>query len=92
MVSTSPVTSLEAVDLGGISSARGPEHYFLLFAALLESLRSPRFNIRLVTSRLDRCMTGAHGTGPTPPRREPSGIQQARWRTTLDGPDHTEEP
>jgi predicted dinucleotide-binding enzyme len=37
------------VDLGGIGSARGPEHYFLLFAALMQSLRTPRFNIRLVT-------------------------------------------
>ena len=36
------------VDLGGIQSARGPEHYFLLFAALMQSLRSPQFNIRLV--------------------------------------------
>jgi 8-hydroxy-5-deazaflavin:NADPH oxidoreductase len=36
-------------DLGGIASARGPEHYFLMFAALMQSLRSPRFNIRLVT-------------------------------------------
>jgi 8-hydroxy-5-deazaflavin:NADPH oxidoreductase len=37
------------VDLGGIRSARGPEHYFLLFAALMQSLPSPNFNIRLVT-------------------------------------------
>ena len=37
------------VDLGGIASARGPEHYFLLFAALMQSLRTQRFNIRLVT-------------------------------------------
>jgi 8-hydroxy-5-deazaflavin:NADPH oxidoreductase len=36
------------VDLGGIQSARGPEHYFLMFAALMQSLRTPRFNIRLV--------------------------------------------
>jgi predicted dinucleotide-binding enzyme len=36
------------VDLGGIRSARGPEHYFLLFAALMQSLGSPQFNIRLV--------------------------------------------
>jgi predicted dinucleotide-binding enzyme len=36
------------VDLGGIRSARGPEHYFLMFAALMQSLQSPRFNIRLV--------------------------------------------
>jgi predicted dinucleotide-binding enzyme len=37
------------VDLGGIVSARGPEHYFLMFAALMQSVRSPEFNIRLVT-------------------------------------------
>ena len=36
------------VDLGGIQSARGPEHYFLMFAAIMQSLRSPAFNIRLV--------------------------------------------
>jgi hypothetical protein len=36
------------VDLGGIQSARGPEHYFLMFAALMQSLHSPQFNIRLV--------------------------------------------
>jgi hypothetical protein len=30
-------------------SARGPEHYFLMFAAIMQSLRSPAFNIRLVT-------------------------------------------
>lgn len=37
------------VDLGGIGSARGTEHYFLMFAALMQSLRTPNFNIRLVT-------------------------------------------
>jgi 8-hydroxy-5-deazaflavin:NADPH oxidoreductase len=37
------------VDLGGIASARGPEHYFLMFAALMQSIRTPRFNIRLIT-------------------------------------------
>ena len=36
------------VDLGRIQSARGPEHYFLLFAALMQSLGTPGFNIRLV--------------------------------------------
>jgi hypothetical protein len=36
------------VDLGGIRSARGPEHYFLMFAALMQSLRTPQFNVRLV--------------------------------------------
>jgi 8-hydroxy-5-deazaflavin:NADPH oxidoreductase len=36
------------VDLGGIQSARGPEHYFLMFAALMQALRTPQFNIRLV--------------------------------------------
>jgi hypothetical protein len=33
---------------GGIQSARGPEHYLLMFAALMRSLRTPRFNIRRV--------------------------------------------
>ena len=37
------------VDLGGIASARGTEHYFLMFAALMQSLRTPNFNIRLIT-------------------------------------------
>jgi predicted dinucleotide-binding enzyme len=37
------------VDLGGIASARGTEHYFLMFAALMQSVGSPRFNIRVVT-------------------------------------------
>jgi 8-hydroxy-5-deazaflavin:NADPH oxidoreductase len=36
------------VDLGGIRSARGPEHYFVMFAALMQSLHTPQFNIRLV--------------------------------------------
>jgi 8-hydroxy-5-deazaflavin:NADPH oxidoreductase len=36
------------VDLGGIQSARGVEHYFLLFAALLRSQGAPTFNILLV--------------------------------------------
>ncbi len=27
--------------LGGIGSARGPEHHFLMFAALMQSLRTP---------------------------------------------------
>jgi predicted dinucleotide-binding enzyme len=37
------------VDLGGIASARGPEHFIMMFAALMQSLPTPRFNIRLVT-------------------------------------------
>lgn len=36
------------VDLGGIRSARGTEHYFLLFAALMQARKSPDFNIALV--------------------------------------------
>jgi hypothetical protein len=36
------------VDLGGIQSARGPEHYFVMFAALMQSLPTPQFNIHLV--------------------------------------------
>lgn len=37
-----------AIDLGGIASARGPEHYFLLFVALARSLGTRRFNIAVV--------------------------------------------
>jgi predicted dinucleotide-binding enzyme len=37
------------IDLGGIASARGTEHYFLMFAALMQSLRTPAFNIRLIS-------------------------------------------
>jgi predicted dinucleotide-binding enzyme len=36
------------VDLGGIRSARGTEHYALLFFALAQALKSADFNIRLV--------------------------------------------
>lgn len=38
----------QQIDLGGIETARGPEHYFLLFAGLMQSLRSPNFNIAVV--------------------------------------------
>jgi hypothetical protein len=37
------------VDLGGIGSARGPEHYFLMFGALVQALHGPNFNIRVIT-------------------------------------------
>jgi 8-hydroxy-5-deazaflavin:NADPH oxidoreductase len=37
------------VDLGGVRSARGPEHFVLMFAALFQALQTPQFNIRLVT-------------------------------------------
>jgi predicted dinucleotide-binding enzyme len=37
------------VDLGGIRSARGTEHYFLMFAALIQARKSPDFNILLVS-------------------------------------------
>lgn len=36
------------VDLGGIQSARGPEHYLMMFVALMQSLRKDEFNIRVV--------------------------------------------
>jgi 8-hydroxy-5-deazaflavin:NADPH oxidoreductase len=36
-------------DLGGIATARGTEHYFLLFAALMRATGAP-FNIRVVTA------------------------------------------
>ncbi len=35
------------VDLGGITTARAVEHYFLLFAALIGALRTPTFNIAI---------------------------------------------
>jgi predicted dinucleotide-binding enzyme len=35
------------LDLGGIASARGPEHYFLLFAAIWQATGSPVFNINI---------------------------------------------
>jgi predicted dinucleotide-binding enzyme len=38
----------QQVDLGGIETARGPEHYFLLFAGLMQSLQSPNWNITVV--------------------------------------------
>lgn len=36
------------IDLGGIESARGPEHYFLLFVELAGAFRSPAFNLHVV--------------------------------------------
>jgi predicted dinucleotide-binding enzyme len=41
-------TSDGIIDLGGLPTARGPEHYFLLFAALMRATGRP-FNIRVVT-------------------------------------------
>jgi 8-hydroxy-5-deazaflavin:NADPH oxidoreductase len=38
----------EIVDLGGIETARGPEHYLVLFAKLAGLLRTEAFNIRVV--------------------------------------------
>jgi 8-hydroxy-5-deazaflavin:NADPH oxidoreductase len=38
----------EIVDLGGIQTARGPEHYLVLFANLAGLLKTEAFNIRLV--------------------------------------------
>lgn len=35
------------IDLGGIATARGVEHYFLLFAALMQT-GGPQFDIRVV--------------------------------------------
>lgn len=37
----------QQIDLGGISTARAAEHYFLLFAALMGALRSPQFNLAI---------------------------------------------
>ena len=36
-------------DLGGVESARGPEHFVLMFSAISRSLGTPKFNIRVVT-------------------------------------------
>jgi len=36
------------IDLGGIASARGPEHYFILFMGLFQALGTPTFNINVV--------------------------------------------
>jgi predicted dinucleotide-binding enzyme len=36
------------IDLGGLRSARGPEHYFVLFAALMTQLGAPLFNVQIV--------------------------------------------
>jgi 8-hydroxy-5-deazaflavin:NADPH oxidoreductase len=38
----------EIVDLGGIDSARGAEHYIVMFFALAKALGSEAFNMRLV--------------------------------------------
>jgi hypothetical protein len=38
----------DIVDLGGIETARGPEHYIVLFAKLAGLLRTEAFNIRVV--------------------------------------------
>ncbi|QEW04199.1 NADPH-dependent F420 reductase [Microbacterium lushaniae] len=38
----------QQIDLGGISTARAVEHYFLLFAAMMMGLRSERFNVAVV--------------------------------------------
>jgi 8-hydroxy-5-deazaflavin:NADPH oxidoreductase len=39
----------DIVDLGGIETARGPEHYLVLFAKLAGLLRTEAFNIRVVS-------------------------------------------
>jgi predicted dinucleotide-binding enzyme len=36
------------VDLGGIASARGVEHYFVLFVGMMQVFRGQAFNIRVV--------------------------------------------
>lgn len=37
----------QQIDLGPISTAHAVEHYFLLFAALMGTLRSPQFNLAI---------------------------------------------
>lgn len=41
-------TDDEIIDLGGIQSARGPEHFVVLFFGLAGTLKSPAFNIHVV--------------------------------------------
>jgi predicted dinucleotide-binding enzyme len=41
-------SSDDIIDLGGIDTARGPEHYFFLFFRLAGALKSEAFNIRVV--------------------------------------------
>src|SRR5260370_576791 len=41
-------TSGDIVDLGGIDTAGGPEHYFFMFFRLAGALKSEAFNIRVV--------------------------------------------
>ena len=41
-------SSGDIVDLGGIDTAGGPEHYFFLFFRLAGALKSEAFNIRVV--------------------------------------------
>jgi predicted dinucleotide-binding enzyme len=36
------------LDLGDIATARGPEHYFLLFFATLGALKTPLFNVAVI--------------------------------------------
>lgn len=38
----------QQLDLGGIDTARAVEHYFLLFAALMGSMRTPAFNLAII--------------------------------------------
>jgi 8-hydroxy-5-deazaflavin:NADPH oxidoreductase len=38
----------DIIDLGGIETARGPEHYLVLFARLAGLLRTEAFNIRVI--------------------------------------------
>lgn len=38
----------QQIDLGGISTARAVEHYFLLFAATMSAFRSPDFNLAII--------------------------------------------
>ena len=39
------------LDLGDISTASGPEHYFLLFFAMVRALKTPTFNISVVAPK-----------------------------------------
>ncbi|MEO8906693.1 MAG: NAD(P)-binding domain-containing protein [Microbacteriaceae bacterium] len=40
--------STQQIDLGGIGTARGPEHYFILFATLMQAFGNPNFNIKVI--------------------------------------------
>jgi 8-hydroxy-5-deazaflavin:NADPH oxidoreductase len=41
-------TDSDIIDLGGIRTARGPEHYFILVAAAASALKTRKLNLRII--------------------------------------------